>query len=51
MHVGKIVELGSAEEVLSKPKHPYTQELIAACPKIPGPVSSFAPEETRLPTG
>ncbi len=40
MHVGKIVEIGSAEEVLSEPKHPYTQELIAACPKIPGPVSS-----------
>ncbi len=39
MHVGKIVELGSAEEVLSEPKHPYTQELIAACPKIPSPVS------------
>jgi peptide/nickel transport system ATP-binding protein len=40
MHVGKIVELGSAEEVLSEPKHPYTQELIAACPKIPSPVAS-----------
>jgi peptide/nickel transport system ATP-binding protein len=42
MHVGKIVELGNAEEVLSEPKHPYTQELIAACPKIPSPVSSSA---------
>ena len=40
MHVGKIVEIGTAEEVLLEPKHPYTQELIAACPKIPGPVSS-----------
>jgi peptide/nickel transport system ATP-binding protein len=36
MHFGKIVELGSAAEVLSEPKHPYTQELIAACPKLPG---------------
>ena len=51
MHVGKIVELGSAAEVLSEPKHPYTQELIAACPKIPGPVSSSVPEEMRVPTG
>ncbi len=51
MHVGKIVELGSAEEVLSEPKHPYTQELIAACPKIPSPVSSSAPEEAHIPAG
>jgi peptide/nickel transport system ATP-binding protein len=43
MHVGKIVELGSAEQVLSEPKHPYTQELIAACPPVPGRV--------RLPGG
>jgi peptide/nickel transport system ATP-binding protein len=43
MHVGKIVEQGSAEQVLSEPKHPYTQELIAACPKIPSPVSSSTP--------
>jgi ABC-type glutathione transport system ATPase component len=51
MHVGKIVELGRTEEVLSEPKHPYTQELIAACPKIPSPVSSSVLEEARVPTG
>jgi peptide/nickel transport system ATP-binding protein len=39
MHVGEIVELGSAEEVLRAPKHPYTQELIAACPTLPAPAS------------
>ncbi len=51
MHVGKIVELGRTEEVLLEPKHPYTQELIAACPKIPSLVSSSAPEQARVPTG
>lgn len=43
MHVGKIVESGGAKQILLEPKHPYTQELIAACPKIPSPVSSSAP--------
>jgi peptide/nickel transport system ATP-binding protein len=40
MHVGKIVESGAARQILLEPKHPYTQELIAACPKIPSPASS-----------
>jgi peptide/nickel transport system ATP-binding protein len=40
MNAGKIVELGDARELLEHPTHPYTQELIAACPKIPSPVSS-----------
>ncbi|MFZ1927302.1 MAG: ABC transporter ATP-binding protein [Solirubrobacteraceae bacterium] len=51
MHVGKIVETGSAEEVLSEPKHPYTQELIAACPKIPGPSHHPSPGEAHVPAG
>jgi peptide/nickel transport system ATP-binding protein len=42
MHVGKIVELGNAEEVLFEPKHPYTQELIATCPRMPVGVASSA---------
>ncbi|HEY7734458.1 MAG TPA: ABC transporter ATP-binding protein [Nitrososphaera sp.] len=34
MYAGKLVELGSAEEVYKDPKHPYTQALIAAIPKL-----------------
>jgi microcin C transport system ATP-binding protein len=30
MHEGQIVEAGSAEEVLSRPQHPYTQRLLEA---------------------
>ncbi|WP_317896525.1 ABC transporter ATP-binding protein [Pyrofollis japonicus] len=36
MYVGKIVELGPAEEVFEKPLHPYTQMLLASIP-IPDP--------------
>lgn len=34
MHRGRLVELGAASEILTIPKHPYTQALIAAIPKI-----------------
>jgi peptide/nickel transport system ATP-binding protein len=32
MYLGRIVEQGRAEEVLSKPQHPYTQALLSAVP-------------------
>jgi ABC-type glutathione transport system ATPase component len=35
MQAGKIVEIGAAQQVLSSPKQPYTQSLIAAVPQIP----------------
>ena len=38
MHLGRIVELGKAEEIIRSPKHPYTQALIAA---VPGPGVEF----------
>ena len=36
MSAGRIVEQGSALEVLSSPSHAYTRELIAATPHLPG---------------
>ncbi len=36
MYAGQIVEIGSAEQVLISPKHPYTQKLLKATPKLTG---------------
>jgi peptide/nickel transport system ATP-binding protein len=34
MYLGRIVERGQAKEILTTPKHPYTQALLAAVPVI-----------------
>ena len=36
MYLGKIVELGDTPAVFEKPRHPYTQSLLAAVPRIGG---------------
>jgi peptide/nickel transport system ATP-binding protein len=51
MHGGKVVELGDARELLDRPTHPYTQELLAACPRLPvGVRSSGWVDEEISPT-
>ncbi len=36
MYAGEIVEFGSAEQIYNEPKHPYTQALITAIPRLKG---------------
>ncbi|MCK5529280.1 MAG: ABC transporter ATP-binding protein, partial [Kiritimatiellae bacterium] len=34
MYLGKIVEVGDANDVIENPQHPYTKALIAAIPQV-----------------
>ena len=36
MYLGRIVEMGPAGEVAARPRHPYTEALVAAVPADPG---------------
>jgi len=36
MYLGRIVKRGPAEELLQRPRHPYTQALLAAVPRVEG---------------
>jgi oligopeptide/dipeptide ABC transporter ATP-binding protein len=47
MYLGKIVELGPAEEVYSRPIHPYTLSLLSALP-IPDPKANAEREQIVL---
>ncbi len=46
MYLGRIVEIGDADEIIAHPAHPYTQSLISAIP-IPDP--NIARTRTRIP--
>ena len=41
MYLGKIMEMGTVEDVIQEPMHPYTRSLIAAVP-VPDPTSARA---------
>jgi oligopeptide/dipeptide ABC transporter ATP-binding protein len=46
MYLGKIVEIGPTEEILSNPKHPYTKALLSAVP-VPDPSIRRTPVEIK----
>jgi oligopeptide/dipeptide ABC transporter ATP-binding protein len=58
MHLGRIVELGTAADVLERPQHPYTRALIAVAPTTrprpggrPAILAGDAPDASRVPSG
>ena len=46
MHLGSIVETGTARQVIDNPVHPYTRALIAAVPE-PDPANRFRRRATE----
>ncbi len=54
MYLGRIVETGDVEQVLTAPRHPYTRALLSVLPEAPGdPVvlTGEPPDPTRIPAG
>ncbi|GAA1475722.1 ABC transporter ATP-binding protein [Nocardioides aestuarii] len=43
MYAGRVVELGAADEVFTRPLHPYAAALSAAFPRIGDPAARYAP--------
>jgi peptide/nickel transport system ATP-binding protein len=56
MYGGHIVELGTSEQVILTPKHPYTEKLLASTPKLrsynpPDFIPGAPPDLVNPPTG
>ncbi|MFD5703822.1 ABC transporter ATP-binding protein [Streptomyces lasiicapitis] len=54
MYLGRIVETGAVEDVLTAPQHPYTQALLSVLPEAEGePVvlTGEPPDPSRVPGG
>jgi oligopeptide/dipeptide ABC transporter ATP-binding protein len=54
MYLGRIVETGPVERVLTAPRHPYTRALLSVLPEAPGePVilTGEPPDPSRVPSG
>jgi oligopeptide/dipeptide ABC transporter ATP-binding protein len=56
MYAGEFVEIGSAEQVLTSPRHPYTRKLLASIPSLLGEarpefIPGTPPKMTSAPQG
>jgi peptide/nickel transport system ATP-binding protein len=55
MYLGRIVEEGPAEQLLSAPRHPYTRALLSVVPEVGEMEQQIlvgeAPDPTRIPPG
>ena len=54
MYLGRIVEVGTPEQVFSSPRHPYTRALMSVLPESkvePIVLTGEPPDPTRIPAG
>lgn len=55
MYLGRVVEVGPTEQVLSYPQHPYTKALLSVVPEVehvePVILAGEPPDPARVPTG
>ncbi|MCZ7457663.1 ABC transporter ATP-binding protein [Streptomyces sp. WMMC940] len=54
MYLGRIVETGTVEDVLTRPQHPYTQAMLSVLPEsavAPVVLSGEPPDPSRVPPG
>lgn len=55
MYLGRIVEIGPAEKILTDPRHPYTKALLSVVPESKGMeqiiLRGEPPDPTRIPPG
>ncbi len=57
MYAGKLVEIGTAEQIFKNPQHPYTRLLLKSIPRLRGPVDKLEyipgtlPDLRRPPPG
>ena len=54
MYAGKLVEIGTAEQIFNNPQHPYTRLLLKSIPRLRGPVDKLeyipgTPPDLRRP--
>ena len=55
LYAGRVVELGPAAEILARPRHPYTEGLLRASPRLKReklePIPGAVPRLDALPPG
>ncbi len=56
MYAGRLVEIGAIRDVLTRPRHPYTQALVSSVPRLDhrgelGGIPGVAPSLRELPVG